>query len=327
MKTGSIVFIVLLSVLIWGIFLLNGWVKEAVIFGCNIFNSWIDPQITWNEKATTIKYGKFSYRLLYDISIPENITNIESNAFKGNKLMRITIGSNVSLGENAFGFDFEDFYYDNEMRGGTYTRDYYKSTDWIAWDENFGYKKNIDNNITITGYKGSFGELTIPNEINGKKVTIIGNNAFSDKRLLKVIIPASVTYIGEGAFRDNLLSVVAIPENVSRIEDYAFYRNQLTGITIGRNVNFIGKNSFGQNKLTGIFIPNSVKNISVHAFSGNQIIRVNIGEGVSLGTDNSSTGILGSNTGFNSAYSNNKNRSGIYTRPNTNTTTWTRTPR
>jgi len=148
---------VLISVSIWCISIYNGWLKEALIFGYNIFNIWVNPQISWNDNVTTIKYGEYAYRLLYDISIPENITAIESNAFKGNKLMSITIGSNVYLGENAFGFDFEDVYNNNGMKGGTYTRDYYKNTEWIAWDENFGYKINNENNLTITGYKGSYG--------------------------------------------------------------------------------------------------------------------------------------------------------------------------
>jgi len=230
---------VLISVSIWCISIYNGWLKEALIFGYNIFNIWVNPQISWNDNVTTIKYGEYAYRLLYDISIPENITAIESNAFKGNKLMSITIGSNVYLGENAFGFDFEDVYNNNGMKGGTYTRDYYKNTEWIAWDENFGYKINNENNLTITGYKGSYGEIIIPNEINGRKVTIIADRAFREKRLIKVTIPASVTSIGEGAFQRNRLTSVNIPDNVTSIGRFAFAGNRITNITISANVNLM----------------------------------------------------------------------------------------
>ena len=54
--------------------------------------------------------------------------------------------------------------------------------------------------ITITGYTGPGGAVTIPSTINGLPVTSIGNYAFSNcTSLTSVTIPDSVTSIGLGA--------------------------------------------------------------------------------------------------------------------------------
>ena len=49
--------------------------------------------------------------------------------------------------------------------------------------------------ITITGYTGSGGAVTIPNMIDGLPVTDIGTNAFQNSGLTSVTIPDTVTNI------------------------------------------------------------------------------------------------------------------------------------
>jgi len=378
MNIGKIISIVLISVFIWGVSLYNGWLNEVVLFGRGMFIGWINgnsSQISWNNNTTTIKNGEFAYRLLDNIVIPENINNIRKDAFKGNKLTCITIGSNVSIEKDAFGYDFENVYNNNNKEAGTFTRVNHKSTEWIIWYDNFSYR-NYNSNITITGYNGNItiigynGIVIIPNEIYGNPVTEITTQAFKEKWLTSVTIPDTVTSIGNeafygnkiadininnnvtyigpysfmknqltkivlpiniktidiSAFAENKIETVIIPNSVIHIENGAFYSNQLTSINIGNNVNYIGRDSFKTNKLTRVVIPNSVKSIGVNAFADNQITTVSIGENVSLGSD-SKNGILGEGTGFNSAYRDNKSRAGVYTRPNTKSSKWTRIPR
>ena len=55
--------------------------------------------------------------------------------------------------------------------------------------------------ITITGYTGPGGAVTIPSTINGLPVTSIGSGAFTGcSNLTSVVIPNSVTNIGDWAF-------------------------------------------------------------------------------------------------------------------------------
>ena len=134
--------------------------------------------------------------------------------------------------------------------------------------------------VTITGYTGSGGSVTIPGTIDGKPVTSIGNSAFNQKKLTSVTIPNSVTSIGDYAFQDNQLTSVIIPNSVTSIGGYAFSRNQLTSVTIPNSVTSIGRYAFSRNQLASVTIPNSVTSIGEGAFRGNQLTSVTIPNGV-----------------------------------------------
>jgi len=392
MNKKAIIFIVSISIFICSISLYTGLINEATLFGYNVFISIIksdESQKLLNNNSTIVKSGAFAYKLLTNITIPDNITSIENSAFKGNKLTSvvipssvtsigekafnknrltsITIGSNVTLGRNAFGFGFEDAYNKNGLTTGTYMRDDTKSNEWSTWQDNLRYEKNNSGtSVAITDYNGTGGKIIIPDTINNRSVTVISDQAFNGKKLTSVIIPDSVTRIGESAFSNNQLTNINISNNITYIRDYSFMTNHLTtivipnkvenigisffagnkienviipdsvisignsafsnnnlkSISIGKSVIYIDDNSFRLNQLTGIVIPTNVKGIGVNAFAGNQIVRISIGENVSLGSDGSNCGILGENTGFNTAYTNNKNRAGVYTRPNTRSTSW-----
>ena len=123
--------------------------------------------------------------------------------------------------------------------------------------------------ITITGYNGPRGKVSIPAAINGKRVIAIGVEAFRNEGLTDIIIPDSVTEIGDSAFRRNKLTSITIPNSVTEIGSSAFCNNQLTSITIPNGVTKIGDNAFSGNQLTSITISNSVTEIGSSAFSNN----------------------------------------------------------
>ena len=90
----------------------------------------------------------------------------------------------------------------------------------------------IQNAIQIKRIKDkSIKNIVIPDKINGKSVTSIGEGAFMYcPSLTSITIPNSVTSIGDNAFRSctNLTSIT-IPNSVTRIGAYAFYDcNSLT---------------------------------------------------------------------------------------------------
>src|SRR5579863_1833561 len=77
--------------------------------------------------------------------------------------------------------------------------------------------------ITITGYSGAAGALTIPSTINNLPVTSIGVGAFYNSTLVSVAIPGGVTSIGIHAFYGcRLLTNVVIAGGVSGIGVGAF---------------------------------------------------------------------------------------------------------
>lgn len=104
-----------------------------------------------------------------------------------------------------------------------------------------------DETVTITGYHGSDSMVTIPDQLEGKMVTGIGDKAFLRcKSMASVTIPDSVTSIGDYAFSWTSLTSVIIPESVMSIGNYAFSLcSSLISVTIPDSVTSIGDNPFG----------------------------------------------------------------------------------
>jgi hypothetical protein len=80
--------------------------------------------------------------------------------------------------------------------------------------------------------------------------------------------------------------------------------------------------SFAEKDLISVTIPNSVTEIDFFAFHDNQLTSITIGANVVLGWDSFNN--VNSNSGFEDAYKSTGRVAGTYTRPNTDSTTWTR---
>lgn len=101
-------------------------------------------------------------------------------------------------------------------------------TDQSIPDE-YHFVVNSDNTVTITKYTGNDGDVEIPAEIDGKKVSAIGNifedtGAFQDcTTLISVIIPDGVAEIQDNAFQGcTNLKTVTIPASVTLLRNCAF---------------------------------------------------------------------------------------------------------
>ena len=83
--------------------------------------------------------------------------------------------------------------------------------------------------ITITGYAGSGGAVTIPDSINGLTVASIGTNAFYGTSLTSVTIPSSITNIEYGAFEYcTSLTNLFFEGNAPNVGSYVFYSDSAT---------------------------------------------------------------------------------------------------
>jgi hypothetical protein len=159
--------------------------------------------------------------------------------------------------------------------------------------------------ITITGYTGTGGAVTIPSTIDGNPVTNVDDFAFSGAHLTSisvpngitalglysfefcvgltgVTVPASVTSVGVGAFYgcSAMTAIFVDPNNPNFTSDgvVLFNRNQTEiveypagktgGYAIPGTVTEIGNSAFASCPgLSSISIPNGVTNIDVGAFS------------------------------------------------------------
>jgi glucuronoarabinoxylan endo-1,4-beta-xylanase len=140
--------------------------------------------------------------------------------------------------------------------------------------------------ITITGYTGPGGAVTIPSTINGYPVTGIGNFAFDGcTSLTSVLIGTNITSIGYNAFLNCYgLTNVTIPGSVTNIGFVAFGNcTSLTTITVATNnpaYSSVAGVLFNQNQTTLITypagkggtsytIPSSVTGIADYGFYDN----------------------------------------------------------
>ena len=134
--------------------------------------------------------------------------------------------------------------------------------------------------VTITGYTGPGGAVTIPANINGYPVTGIGNYAFDAcHSLTSVTIGNNVTSIGDWAFEYcTNLTRVTIPNSVTSIGGWVFENcYSLTNVMVGNSVTSIEYEAFkGCYSLTSSTIGTSVTSIRYEAFAGTALTSVTI---------------------------------------------------
>ena len=149
----------------------------------------------------------------------------------------------------------------------------------------FEYSVLDDGTVEITKYIGSAEKVEIPEKINGKSVTSIGNYAFEYcENITSVTIPDSVTSIGFRVFSNcTSLTSITIPNSVTSISGEAFENcTSLTAINVAsENSNYVSVNGvlYNKDKTTIICypagkkdnnykIPDSVTEIDDYAFNG-----------------------------------------------------------
>lgn len=124
--------------------------------------------------------------------------------------------------------------------------------------------------ITITGYTGTGGAVTIPETTNGWPVVNIGSAAFSNKlTITSITIPNNTTNLGTNAFYLCAgLTNVSLGTGLLSISHGSFYGcKKLPAVTIPDTVRSLGSNVFNQCVgLTNVVIGNAVTNLGAGVF-------------------------------------------------------------
>ena len=180
----------------------------------------------YNEKTGDFD-GSFANKDLSNVTIPDTITSIGSNAFQNNNLS-----------------DEEGFIY---KRTDT-------NNDGIA---------EIDK-TTIISYGGSKKDVTIPSGVKTigdrafqrtgltsivlpSSVTTIGEYAFANNEIASATLVEGLQTIGMGTFYSNLLTTITLPNSLVSIASHAFEFNQLEDVIMvgnSNNINYIGEVAF-----------------------------------------------------------------------------------
>ena len=142
---------------------------------------------------------------------------------------------------------------------------------YAQWGAASIYTYTIDSGqVTITGYTGSGGAVSIPDTINGMPVTRIGDYAFYiTATLTSVTIPNGVTSIGDRAFFNCAnLTAITLPASLTSIGNWAFQScTSLADITLPAGITSIGESTFYScTKLAGVTMSASLTSIGRWAF-------------------------------------------------------------
>ena len=256
-----------------------------------------------------------------EIEIPaqidgEAITVIGENVFKNcANLANVTIPSNImSIGSSAFdgcsGLKTVCYQGKKEQWSNISIRSnntYLTNADFV-----YGKAYNTPNGIMryangeILSYSGTDTEMEIPSEINGEKITAIGEGVFKNcTSLVNVVIPDSIEYIETNAFEgtafwnkadaiyagtnllianpNNIGETYTIKDGTTSIQDNAFKNcESLITINMPESLTSIGNNAFeGCIWLTNVNMPSNVKSIGNSVFKGCKWLNnITIGAGV-----------------------------------------------
>ena len=232
-----------------------------------------------DTNSNPLKYAHNLYldnRLITDLVIPDDITEIKDYAFNSCNLTSVTIHENVkSMGSYAF----EDCF----SLSAVYIFDL---SAWCAIDFGTVYLANVDSNPLAYAHNLYVNNILVTDLIIPEGVTEIKPYAFYGCYcIVSASIPETVTSIQSGAFACcSTLKSISIPESVSEIGAYAFSNcMDLSSIIIPKSVTKINDNIFYNcSSLTSVLIPENVTEIGSYAFYGcSNLTSINIPENVS----------------------------------------------
>lgn len=125
--------------------------------------------------------------------------------------------------------------------------------------------------ITITGYNGINTDIIIPDEIKGKKVTKIGDNAFlAFENMTSITFNDNMHEIGKYSFSNCCnLSEIKLSNNITYIDEGAFSNcKSLESFDFNEKLSVIPPRMFNNCvNLDSIFLPNSISEIGENAFN------------------------------------------------------------
>lgn len=118
---------------------------------------------------------------------------------------------------------------------------------------------DYEGGIAITGYNGEGGVVTIPAEIDGKKVVAI--DKIEDRNdITKLILPEGLTELCRAALvnMSNLKEIV-LPKTLKKIGFEALAFTGITSIAIPESVTDIGYGAFNGSQLKSLHIPKNAR--------------------------------------------------------------------
>jgi hypothetical protein len=161
----------------------------------------------------------------------------------------------------------------------------------------------------FAAYAGFESDVIIPEFLDKKPVTGIGEGAFGNTYISRLTLPPQLKTIGNKAFAETWLGELVIPGTVVSIGKLAFQNSHITALTLGSGLDSIGDYAFDGNQLAALILPGKVRFIGEGAFYGSALVSIKIGANVEIKSGSS----LGTNgISFLDFYTGKGKRAGVY---------------
>lgn len=228
--------------------------------------------VVLNEGLTSIDDYSFAYcSNLESITIPASVKTIGENAFKDSgKLIEGGIKLNITGAEGSYAQEYANKKGIPFKASGIAPSETPTEVTLDPVDLNFDLL--ADGSIKLTGYTGNATVIEIPAAINGKTVSEIGDDVFSNKdNITSISIPEGVRRIGEYSFAySDKLESISFPDSLYSVKEGAFsatpwYRAQPEGIVYAGKVAYDFKGSVRPTQIT---LRDDTTGIAAGAFSG-----------------------------------------------------------
>ena len=217
------------------------------------------------------------------VTIPDEVTSIEENAFKNKEIQSVTFVDTITnFGDSVFE--------NNKLSSITFPTS-------LTFIGHKAFKKNNITSLNLPNTIESIGEfafqdnlltsLTFNNSLN-----TIANGTFKNNSLTSLTFPGSLETIGDEAFERNDLENLEFNSNLEHIGNKAFKDNSLNSVTFNDGLLTIGDEAFeseaykyefqyyNENNITSVIIPDSVTSIGSKAFKGNIMTSLTLGSGI-----------------------------------------------
>ena len=250
-----------------------GSIGDATFYGCTNLNT-----ATILAGVTSIgDLAFFGCSSLASVTIQGSPTNIGESAFADcSNLNIVYFEGNAPIADSSV-FDTDNKAMVYYLSGSTGWSSTFAGAPTVELQTPYSFAINTDETITITGYTGPGGIVTLPESLIGLPVTCIGNDVFQNSYSLTcVAIPGGITTIGNSAFAGCYrLTNAVIAVGVASIGDQAFAWSGLTSVIIPGSVTSVGNSAFQDCfSLANAVIAVGVTTIGDQAFQNTGLISV-----------------------------------------------------
>lgn len=267
----------------------NSWTdvdiqRELRTFGEFTYHSKVEFQEYANHvpeiEVENLMFSGYEYSLFMNQTVKKTAFYLPENANSGTSITYSSSNSNIITVESSSGkitpVSAGSAYIVATSGNGVVARLKINVLPYTVAENESGY--------TILKYSGDSANVAIPQNVNGKLVTKIQEQAFAKcKTISSVTIPEGVEEIGVSAFSYcSNLTYVSIPSTVKTMGYAAFYTcENLVKVEIAEGASEIGRYSFAYcEKLSDISIPDSIRIIDDGAFWDCKFTEFSIPDGV-----------------------------------------------